>query len=145
MQIWARPWGRNTSKNRLSSHDGGLGSTSDRYRLVSCCLPKRFFLASDLQQGTADCTEIGRRRIGYVRCNTEAKFLMLTHAFELWNLLACAFTRTPETRVRELLSNESAQSMKAFCGPIVWPPTTLLGVRNITQTWRRNGRLCRGG
>jgi RimJ/RimL family protein N-acetyltransferase len=62
--------------------------------------------------------------------NTEVKLLMLTHAFETWQLLRVCFTPTRVTGVHALHSNASAGSSKGFFEPIEWPLTTLPATRH---------------
>jgi N-acetyltransferase len=65
--------------------------------------------------------------------NTEAKLLMLTHAFETWRMLrVCLHADAP--------SNASAASSKAFSVPTGLRPITSPVTRHVIRLWPRSGR-----
>lgn len=72
--------------------------------------------------------------------NTEAKLLMLTHAFEVWKVLhrsRCILTNATNAHV--LRSNASAAGLKAFCGRIAWRPISRRAIRRGSRFWRPGG------
>ena len=72
--------------------------------------------------------------------NTEAKLLMLTHAFETWQVPGSAFTRTFATSVPAPRLNASEASSKESSALTVWPQITSLGTRCDSRSWQRSGR-----
>ena len=49
------------------------------------------------------------------RCNTEAKFLLLSHAFEEWNVHRVSLRTDVRNERPAARSNDSAQNLTAFC------------------------------
>jgi RimJ/RimL family protein N-acetyltransferase len=77
--------------------------------------------------------------------NTEAKLLMLTHAFETWRVLrVCLHTDIRNERSR-LQSNASGGVLKGFSAHTDWPPTSRPVTRRVFQSLQRSGRPCGGG
>ena len=71
--------------------------------------------------------------------NTEAKLLMLTHAFECGKHFASAFTPMHVTRARAPRSNGLARVLKASCERIAWRWTSRRETRLATRSLQRNG------
>jgi len=73
--------------------------------------------------------------------NTEAKLLMLTHAFETWQVLrVCFHTDARNERSRAALERIGG-SLKEFSAPTVWRLTTSRATRCAFRLWLRSGQL----
>ena len=73
--------------------------------------------------------------------NTESKLLMLTHAFEVWQVLrVCFHTDVRNERSRAALARIGGQFEGiGFCALIVWRPTMSRGIRPAFPSWTRSG------
>lgn len=95
-------------------------------------------------RGVPDACEIGytwlSRAAIRTAANTEAKLLMLTHAFEVWACCACAFTPTPETSARGRRWNASAANLKGSFARTAWPRILFHATRYGIQSLPRSGR-----
>lgn len=90
-----------------------------------------------------DACEIGYTWLSHAAvrtaANTEAKLLMLAHAFETWQVLRVCFHTDARTSVLARLSNASAGSLKEFSEPIESPLITQLGTPYAIRSWHPNG------
>ena len=95
-------------------------------------------------RGVPDACEIGytwlsRSAIRTV-ANTESKLLMLTHAFEAWQVLrVCFHTDVRNQRSRAALERIAANA-KEFSAPTAWPPTIFHATRCAIRSWHPSGR-----
>jgi len=73
--------------------------------------------------------------------NSEAKLLMLTHAFETWQVSACVLSYgRAEPAVPHRAGTYRGKVLRGFCGLIGWPPTMFLGTLCAIRSWRQSGR-----
>ena len=90
-----------------------------------------------------DVCEIGYTWLAHsairTAANTEAKLLMLTHAFESGTCSASACTPTRAISARRPLSSASEANSKAFSVPTAWHRTSSLAIRSAIHSSRRNG------
>ena len=92
---------------------------------------------------TPDVCEIGytwlTRSAIRTGANTEAKLLMLTHAFESWDVhRVCLHTDARNTRSREAIS-AWAPSLKGSCARIKWRLTSQVAIRRVSPSPQPNG------
>lgn len=100
-------------------------------------------------RGVPDACEIGYTWLtgSAIRtaANTEAKLLMLTHAFEVWKLLrVCFHTDARNQRSRAALERIGGHS-KEFSEPTGWLRITSHAIRCGTRSWQRSGLRLRDG
>ena len=71
--------------------------------------------------------------------NTEAKFLMLTHAFDVWGVLrVCLHTDARNLRSQAAIERIGGKR-KGSCEPIGWLRISRRAIRFATRSLRRNG------
>ncbi len=71
--------------------------------------------------------------------NTETKLLMLTQAFETWDVLRVCFHTDARNQRSRAASNASAESSKAFSAPTAWRQTLFLATQFAIPSLRRSG------
>ena len=98
---------------------------------------------------TPDACEIGytwlARSAIRTAANTEAKLLMLRHAFEAWRVLrVCLHTDVRNQRSRAAIERMEENS-RGCCGRIAWRPIGFRAIRPAFPSCAQNGRRCSGG
>ena len=72
--------------------------------------------------------------------NTEAKLLMLTHAFEVWGMLRiCLHTDERNERSRAAIERIGAKVRRNICAGTGWQRILFRGIRRGTRLWQRSG------